>query len=326
MAYLVGQDSYDNVYQWEETDPLLGGEGNQMNWQAQQLLNRTVWLANRSGIQYRHKALLEVTSNYTLQSADAGKVIVLKAIGNHVVLTLDALANYPTNALFVIKTMAVTGKSCTIQTSNSESIWYGTMQKSKVYLHDAEYVVIAAGATAFEIVNDCPALKEVGQPIDGYVQMPNTLIRDGRVINRADYPRLTEWLLNNNNPESGIGIVGETTWLTSGNLYRGCFTLGDLTTTIRLPDDRAMFTRYADLGRGLDVGRFNKVGSYQDDAIKSHSVDIPVNKTSQGATGHGKVTTGNEAIEDAGVTAAAVYTGENETRPKNTSKLPLIKI
>jgi hypothetical protein len=52
MANIVPADSFDNVYQIEEDDPVQGGPNGVSNRQAQQLANRTLWLKNRLGADY----------------------------------------------------------------------------------------------------------------------------------------------------------------------------------------------------------------------------------------------------------------------------------
>jgi len=44
MAYLIPSETFDNVYQLETTDPVLGGSGGIANLPSQQLTNRTAWL------------------------------------------------------------------------------------------------------------------------------------------------------------------------------------------------------------------------------------------------------------------------------------------
>lgn len=52
MANLIPAESFDDVYQLEEADPVQGGPGGISNRQAQQLANRTLYLKNRLGVDY----------------------------------------------------------------------------------------------------------------------------------------------------------------------------------------------------------------------------------------------------------------------------------
>ncbi len=127
-----------------------------------------------------------------------------------------------------------------------------------------------------------------------YADIPaGWLVRDGTVYNIADYPELAAKL---------------------GNTYGG-----DGVTTFAVPDDRGLFERGLDLGKGVDAGR--TLGSEQGDDFKSHT-------HLSGLLASGQP--GSEAsllVDYPGGSGNKVSssTGGAETRPKNRAYVPIIK-
>lgn len=65
MANLTPTETFDNVYQLETTDPVLGGAGGIANAQAQALTNRTEWLKAENAIIKSHNAQARTNSVLT---------------------------------------------------------------------------------------------------------------------------------------------------------------------------------------------------------------------------------------------------------------------
>jgi microcystin-dependent protein len=114
------------------------------------------------------------------------------------------------------------------------------------------------------------------------------LERDGSAISRTTYAAL-------------FAVIGTT------------YGAGDGTTTFNLPDDRGLFDRGWDHGRGYDSGRV--FGSYQVDDFKSHTHTY----TGIGSGSSISGSTSGTTTKDTGAT------GGTETRPKNRAYLPIIK-
>ena len=85
--------------------------------------------------------------------------------------------------------------------------------------------------------------------LPGDIALPSMIVRlgrvklDGRIVNRADFPRLAKFANDNNL------ITSEANWAAG---LSGLFGAGDGTTTLRLPDLRGEHIRFLDDGRGVD--------------------------------------------------------------------------
>lgn len=140
----------------------------------------------------------------------------------------------------------------------------------------------------------------------------NWMVRDGRALSRVAYAAL-------------FAVLGTR------------YGAGDGATTFNIPDDRGIFERCADMGKGIDVGR--AVGSMQQDAMQGHEHIVANNNTGGSAGINAAVasqTLGNLLSWTASTTAqktiGAFSDGVNgtprmagETRPVNRAYLPLIK-
>lgn len=124
------------------------------------------------------------------------------------------------------------------------------------------------------------------------------LVCDGTVYNIADYPELAAKL---------------------GSTYGG-----DGVTTFAVPDDRGLFRRGLDLGRGYDAGR--ALGSEQGDMVGPHD---HAEKVALNSTGGSLTWTAAAATSGASGTATSTITtvqnSGTETRPKNRAYVPIIK-
>ena len=173
----------------------------------------------------------------------------------------------------------------------------------------APVIAIKAGHIASFLATTAP---------DGYV------VANGGLLSRAAYPAL--WLFAQ---DSGLLAATDAAWT------EGQYSVGDGSTTFRIPDLRGNFPRFADGGRGVDAGR--TVGSSQADQNKSHShgVNDPGHthtyKTfgiaNNGLTGNAYTNT-DWGYANSGSTATGISInsdGGTETRPRNIALLPCIK-
>jgi hypothetical protein len=164
-----------------------------------------------------------------------------------------------------------------------------------------------------------------------YDQRLNTYPAHGEMANRADYPRLWDWL--SAHPDQ---IVTETLWQTqtseigNGNKleafykYHGKFSSGDGTTTFRFPQHDDM--GYVGLTIGNDPDRSpNTAGTTQGDMIRNFEIDIP---RGDGYTGNSQ-----EAADRVGggqgtnlQTPIKISYGQTKTVGKNVGLTPFVRI
>lgn len=111
-------------------------------------------------------------------------------------------------------------------------------------------------------------------PLGSIIMMPTTtaptgfLKLNGALVSRTTYANLFAFA-------SSLGLVSEATW-NAGQF--GSFSVGDGSTTFRLPDLRGMFIRGLDESRGIDSGR--ALGVWQDQQLLSHSHTINISDPS----------------------------------------------
>jgi phage-related tail fiber protein len=101
------------------------------------------------------------------------------------------------------------------------------------------------------------------------------------------------------------------------------FGVGDGFNTFNLPDDRGLFDRGFDGGRGLDPSRV--FGSQQADDIISHTHPNNWRMADENGSQNDRMASGGSTLESAYFTLATGATGGTETRPKNRAYLPIIK-
>lgn len=133
---------------------------------------------------------------------------------------------------------------------------------------------------------------------------PGWLECNGQAVSRALYPELWAWV------QAQELLVTELVWAATS---WGLFGQGNGTTTFRLPDMRGEFTRAADRGRGIDVGR--NIFTFQGDELRSHVHGIATSGTDLSG---GQVADASGSLINTGATLA---TGAAETRPRNIALL-----
>jgi len=323
MANLTETATFDaGVYQIETTDLVLGGAGAIANGQAQALANRTAYLKANL---YRLANVAAVTANKILTVADANILQELTATG-HITITMPDVTTTTVGDRFPLSSLMTTGKCATI--SAADTIKYGIGDtRSLMYMYSGERIELISKGTYWLVGSCFGNFDAVGESHHARKLKGNNLVLDGSLVNRADYPRLWEFVQT---LTTGQEVVTDANWLagTGGNVnaYRGCFSLGDGSLTFRLPDERGLFDRSLDLTRGLDTGRIHEyAGGLEEDSIKAHTHDtvVPyVQHTSSAAT---IGVTDGPPVPALNKTYTSTSTGGTETRPKNIGKIPLIR-
>ncbi len=324
MANLTETETFDTgVVQIEATDLVLGGPGEIANDQAQALANRTKYLKARL---HRLASVDAVTANKTLTLSDANILQELTATG-HITITMPDVTTTAIGDRFPLTSLMTAGKCATISAANTIKYGIGDT-RTVMYMYSGERLELISKGTYWLVGSCFGNFANVGESYHARKLKGNSLVLDGSVVNRADYPRLWEFVQT---LTTGEEVVTDVNWLagSGGNtdVYRGCFSLGNGTTTFRLPDERGLFDRSLDLTRGLDVGRLHEfAGGLEMDEVKQHNhTNGLFNKLLKVNGSFTGVTFDNTASEPNLVESGTISDyGGAETRPKNIGKLPLI--
>lgn len=316
----------------DTNDPVLGGISGADNEPLKILADRTLYLKDRL---YRYDDVEALTADTTIDDTYIGKMIscTVGSGDSNLTLTLDLLANFTLGAVLAIKATCASLKNITVKAATSQLIFLNSdYMDNEIFMHDGEALYLMRDSGYWTVIAYKGNFEMVGTPISGYVQLPGTLQRNGTQYSKDAYPRLWKWC--NEKLTNGNQRTTEAFWSSDPDglpRYRGLFALD--TTTIRVPDDRGMFDRYLDSGRGLDTARLhNYAGGLEMDAIIEHYHKTNLNPNANSNAGWGKITTGNDAAEGTlplyksggALDAADNGIGTSETRPKNVAKIPLI--
>lgn len=319
----------DNIYQFEQTDLVLGGPDGIDNVPLRQLADRTAWLKANSGFLSGFRDVIEISGNVVLNMEDhAGKLLPINALNKTLTVTLKPAAEYTKGCLFVIMAYNVNKSQVTIQTSGGQNLIDTATARAKIYLGDGEKIWIVVGTNSFYIIDKVGNFDMVGEVFYSYRDRPNALRLLGQPFSAIDNPRLAEYAVS-----LGSNLLADTTRLyvnlQGRSPYRGAFSRID-SNTYRLPDLRGVAIRALDLGAGLDYSRlWEQAGGYEHDSIGEHfhpvddAANVSVIKRRPGGPGGGL---GVNSVNGWEFTSQSTGKfGSRETAMKNIGLIPYIK-
>lgn len=267
-----------------------------------------------------------VTTNVTLDAAtEMNKIIQCRGTSSALTITLPSIEDIAVNSLIPIETSVNQAKPVTIATTGGQYIYLNSTSKTSICLMPGEVVWLYRDEDGFYIINDfADRYRKLAKPEASYKAELNQLVCKGQLLNRADYPRLWEYIQT-----LGSSFVSDATWSTtsatiSGRTvpfpYRGCFSSGDGSTTFRLPDLMNMFLRGVKTETGSDAERhLNKPGGYQDATVKVAD-DLKALKI----TGTFTYQTGDNTVDEPNLVSGYDISTGIETRPENVGMLWVI--
>lgn len=342
MGLYTGTDQWvDNIYQFEETDVVQGGPLGIDNVPLKDLADRTTYLRERLGIITRLDGETAKSGGGTITAADEGKLIMAYATGVNT-LTIANANTFVHGALIPITSYCNAGCVMNVVGSAGQLFYDSDGWRSVMYMHHKEHLILVALTDHFKVMQACGNFYTAGEEVKGRKELRNTLAMKGQVLQRSQYPRLWEYV---SSLPFGYEVVPEWQWPSEDPRYKGFFTTGDGFSTFRLPDERGMFERMVDAGRGFDYNRLNNYpGGFEWDDNKQHShsfhdryyVEAESELNKQGIWGGGREYNYENNYGGSGRTdkdnnlALFLYsntdnTGGNEARPRNIGKLNLIK-
>lgn len=331
MANLPESATWEaGVYQLETTDPVVGGVSGVSNTQAKQLANRTTYLKQEQDAIKNGSADIDVQTkalgNDTTKPASTAFVKLngfrfseVKDVGT----SGTTLAAHDVNKVMKINvagwtelpvTLAVEGLTCAFINNNvgahelrpqgAETIRDNRGNAlDELVLHKGEWVLLTRDGGNWRIFSASDSIFQTGEIIQGFAEPQGSLLMDGSLVSRSDYPRLWAWV------QANLSTLTDAAW-NSGVSFHGSFSTGDGSTTFRLPNLTGAFLRGADSAGHLDPDN-RSAGSYQGDELKAHTHDY------QEATA---TVQAGDAIQDVwqgNTTQQTGSTGGSETRPKN---------
>lgn len=271
--------------------------------------------------------ILELTANTQLGSQHFNCILDVNAATNKIRLDLDYLSAVPDNTSFKIVQDRGNQVNCLIKAKPSELIIFNGQEVNQIALMKLTGATLVKKSNRWRVVDGADNNKILGQVFSSYSKKDDEIILQGQTVNRDEYIALTEYALS---LTLGKGIVDDTTWLSDPKTYRSMFSLGDGTTTIRLPDLRGLSVRFLDLNRGIDIQRLNALlqdapGSYQDDMVKTHDHDTAFRRDNNVVSfGNGNGVAVSTPAGSSG-TFKTGTTGSDENTMKNLGLLPLMK-
>lgn len=340
MGQYTGTNTWINqVYQFEETDLVKADTD---NVPLQNLADRTVYLKNKIGLATNLEGEAYINGSASIPGTLAGNLILAQS-GDIANLTLEDVTTFKHGAIVPISAFCSPGAVINIKPLWSQPIYDSSGASLEYNMHNEEQLILCAFSDHWRVLMANGNFNKAGEEIKSRKQLNNTLRLDGALLERARYPRLWKFVSTLTMYQE---VVTEDLWFYDAFTYRGCFSIGNGLTTFRLPDERGMYDRMIDAGRGVDYSRWhNFPGGYEPDSLKSHAHDYrdryytnalsefnkygAYNREYMGrynnAIGLGANTdTDNEYA--AYVDKTTTYTGDsNETNTKNIGKINLIK-
>lgn len=341
MGLYSGANQWINsIYQFDETDLVQGGPDGIDNKPLKDLADRTTYLNARIGIINRLDGQVDKSGNSSITAADEGKMIVAFGTGVNT-LTIANASTLKHGALIPITSYCNPGCVINVVGSGGQQFYDLDGMRNVMYMHHKEHLILVALTNHFKILHASGNFYCAGEEIKARKELRNTLALKGQLLQRNQYPRLWEYVSSLN---SGQEVVSESTYFSDFYIYKGFFTTGDGSTTFRLPDERGMFERMIDAGRGVDYGRWSSAaGGYEADDLYSHSHPyrdryLAENSSIMGSAPYRETMPfnyNNKAGSEGGIDndnnmwlyydTNTSYYGGYETRPKNIGKINLIR-
>lgn len=286
MSPYTPNDAFTGPEIYDLSDLVKGGDSGDANVPLKAIYDQTNYVKNRLG---RYEDVKVITDDYPFDVSDLRKLLVFQ-IGANKAFTLPSAGSLPAGTRICVATVISGIKALTVQ--GAHPIRDGVISWVKwndntapaIYMHDGEFLSLVA-ATDHWIVEEARGnFYTAGESFAARRQFKNTIVANGITYNRSDVPRIALMAL-----ALGGGIVPDAVWLGSADpspLFRGCYSLGDGSNTIRVPDERGMSEKYLDLGRGLDSNRgYNASGGFEEEMVGRH--DQPMHGSGSIAGGGG---------------------------------------
>ena len=266
-----------------------------------------------------------ITASETLTLTDVGKALMIQSSTNRITLGLPSIATVSDYSFFYLYSFGGVHINAVIQANGSDK-FIGNV--SQIILGKNEVLKIFKAFGIWNIENELTGAKQVGELVYNYGIVPyplNTLPLAGQEVNRLDYPRLWNWVVNNLGSQS---VVSDSAWNSAfitvdGNTYytnKGFFSAGDGSTTFRLPLIDHYFIR------PIDYANLRYPGSLEIQTIQAHTHPIKRGDSYSGSIYKNDLFVGGGQGQNPQPGMKTDSYGATETKPTNIGVPLLIRI
>lgn len=295
-----------------------------------------------------------ITASVPLTNADMGKLISIQGASTMITVTLPALSSVPDNESVFLMSSGGIHKNVIIQAAGSDAFqWlqYSNQitPQTQMILGQSEQMLLIKNAGIWNVAQVSDGVKLVGEIVYNYNLFPiNTIQCMGQTLNRADYPRLWNYVNSLSSvaiaPEgAGIGGWSRPTLVDGVNYFlnNGKFTYGDGLTTFRIPllgatsgSAQTGFLRLIDgSSRGPGSGQTDGYPDHQHDSLIGEFPGSPNGNNSSRTVGKYNGTqispsdlSGHPGYFVSGTTFVLSMKSTFESRPTNVGVYGLIRI
>lgn len=184
-----------------------------------------------------------VTGNIALDSSYLGKVVRCQGINPSFTITLPPSASSPNMKLIQFISEGGSHTMVNVATNGSDSFQWLGKTLTTLSLAQSEMIEMYNYNGIWRIKSSDGNFKTVGEIVSNFSKLEqNTLICNGQLISRTQYPRLWNWIQTALDPsllvtDSQWGFQDTSTSSSTYGLYinKGKFSTGDGSTTFRLP-------------------------------------------------------------------------------------------
>lgn len=285
-----------------------------LNSAPQSLANRTLWLKNLIASHRHDGTVASLDYASAAGTANALTMALTPALTAHVPglpIWFKAASTNTGPATVAINSLS----PVSIKRADATDLAFGHIRKNGMYC-------LLYTGTTYVLMNP-------SEPV-GFMQIglsvstpPGYLSLSGAAVSRSTYADLWAWA------QANSVVVTESAWSSTS---WGSFSVGDGSTTFRLPDFRGEFPRFWDAGKGVDLAR--QFGTRQADTFKTHQHTVPRDARTPGSidanyagseSGGTPDNTGTLPGEWPFKTLSNSDGGGTETRPRNITVVPYIR-
>lgn len=258
--------------------------------------------------------MITVTESMSWSDNHKRKLIHISGGANKVTYTLPDVSDVEENTLIPIETNINNNFQSKISTTAGQLIYFAGSSYSSLPMGKGDNLWLYRAPDGWQVVNAYGNFTRVGEVIFSHKLLPNSIIGQGQKVRKDEIPRL--WI---HASSLGTSLITDELWNSHPTKYRGCYAIVN-DDEFRVPDLRAAFPRFLDLGRGIDTDREDsRAGYWEEDQIKAHthSFKFPDGSDSPGGGGN-IVTSGSQSgIGDITLPNVVQSTGGSRTHPVN---------